>query len=315
MPQTPAPRLIAIGETMALVAPARPEPLATTREVRLLIGGAESNVAIHAAQLGIPTAWVSAVGDDALGVRVLDEVASHGVDVGWVAKDADAPTGVYFKDPGRGVLYYRRGSAASAMTPDSLADVPIEHADVVHVSGITPALSDSCAALVDAVVDRVAAGAGTLSFDVNHRPALWQPGAASPALLALARRADLVFVGLDEAERLWGTADADAVRSLLPEPALLVVKDADIGATEYERRDGADVRTFAPAIKTEVVEAVGAGDAFAAGYLSAHLNGAAADERLLAGHRRAHLVLQSTGDLLPDDAPAQPSTDDTLDRA
>lgn len=316
MPDTPAPRLIAIGETMALVAPARPEPLATTQEVRLLIGGAESNVAIHAAQLGIPTAWVSAVGDDALGTRVLDEVASHGVDVGWVATDPQAPTGVYFKDPGRGVLYYRRGSAASAMTPDSLADVPLEHADVVHVSGITPALSDSCAALVDSVIDRVAAGDGVLSFDVNHRPALWQPGAASPALLALASRADLVFVGLDEAERLWGTADADAVRSLLPESALLVVKDADIGATEYERRDGADVRTFAPAIKTEVVEAVGAGDAFAAGYLSAHLNGAAADERLLAGHRRAHLVLQSTGDLLPDSAiAAGPSTDDTLDRA
>lgn len=316
MPHTSAPRLIAIGETMALVAPARPEPLATTQDVRLLIGGAESNVAIHAAQLGIPTAWVSAVGDDALGVRVLGEVASHGVDVGWVTTDPQAPTGVYFKDPGRGVLYYRSGSAASAMTPDSLADVPLEHAAVVHVSGITPALSDSCAALIDSVIDRVAAGAGVLSFDVNHRPALWQSGAAAPSLLALARRADLVFVGLDEAERLWGTADADAVRALIPEPALLVVKDADIGATEYERRDGADVRTFAPAIKTEVVEAVGAGDAFAAGYLSAHVNGASADERLLAGHRRAHLVLQSTGDLLPDNAPAdEPSTDDTLDRA
>ncbi|MFJ4045807.1 sugar kinase [Microbacterium sp. NPDC089987] len=307
MPDTSAPRLIAIGETMALIAPARPEPLATTQDVRLLIGGAESNVAIHAAQLGIRSAWVSAVGDDPLGVRVRDEVASHGVDVGWVSTDPHAPTGVYFKDPGRGVLYYRRGSAASAMTPDTVAEVPLEQAALVHVSGITPALSSSCAALVDSVVDRVTEGDGILSFDVNHRAALWQPDAAAPALLALARRADLVFVGLDEAEGLWGTADADAVRALIPEPALLVVKDGDVGATEYERRDGADVRTFTPAIKTEVVEAVGAGDAFAAGYLSAHLSGATAEERLLAGHRRAHLVLQSTGDLLPDHA-----ADDTL---
>lgn len=319
MSDTSAPRLIAIGETMALVAPARPEPLATTREVRLLIGGAESNVAIHAAQLGIPTAWVSAVGDDPLGERVRSEVASHGVDVGWVTSDPQAPTGVYFKDPGRGVLYYRRGSAASAMTPDSLATVPLERADLVHISGITPALSSSCAALIDSVIDRVAAGDGILSFDVNHRPALWQPGAAASALLDLARRADLVFVGLDEAEGLWGTADADAVRALIPEPTLLVVKDGDIGATEYERRGGGgDVRTFAPAIRTEVVEAVGAGDAFAAGYLSAHLNGAGAAERMLAGHRRAHLVLQSTGDLLPDEALADeshPTSPESPDRA
>ena len=307
MPDTAAPRLIAIGETMALVAPTRPEPLATTQDVRLLIGGAESNVAIHAAQLGIPAAWVSAVGDDALGVRVRDEVASHGVDVRWVTTDAHAPTGVYFKDPGRGVLYYRRGSAASAMTPDTVAAVPLEQTDLVHVSGITPALSSGCAGLIDSVFDRVAGGTGILSFDVNHRAALWQPGAAAPALLAFARRADVVFVGLDEADGLWGTTDADAVRAQLPEPALLVVKDGDIGATEYARDHGTDVRTFVPAIRTEVVEAVGAGDAFAAGYLAAHLNGSTAVERLLAGHRRAHLVLQSTGDLLPDETPLTPA--------
>jgi len=301
MPATAAPDLIAIGETMALVAPAHAEPLATTRDVRLLVGGAESNVAIHVAHLGRSAAWVSAVGDDALGIRVRDEVAAHGVDVGWVTLDPDAPTGVYFKDPGRGVLYYRRGSAASALGPADIAHVPLEHARIVHVSGITPALSDSCAALVDAVIDRVAAGPGILSFDVNHRRPLWQPEAAAPALLALARRADAVFVGLDEAEGLWGTADADAVRALIPEPALLIVKDGDVGATEYDARQGdTDVRTFAPAIKTEVVEAVGAGDAFAAGYLAAHLEGADALERLESGHRRAHLVLQSTSDLPPE---------------
>lgn len=298
--ETSAPRMIAIGETMALIAPARAEALATAQEVRLLIGGAESNVAIHAAHLGIPTAWVSAVGDDALGVRVRDEVARHGVDVRWVVDDPAAPTGVYFKDPGHGVLYYRRGSAASAMSPATVSEVPLEQADLVHVSGITPALSESCAALIDAVFDRVGAGSGFLSFDVNHRAALWAPGAAAPTLLALARRADVVFVGLDEAEGLWGTADADAVRALIPAPQLLVIKDGDVGATEFHRTGDADERTFAPAIKTEVVEAVGAGDAFAAGYLAAHLQGAEAAERLAAGHRRAHLVLQSTGDLLPD---------------
>ncbi|HWT34198.1 MAG TPA: sugar kinase [Microbacterium sp.] len=298
---TPAtPRLITLGETMALITPALAESLATARDVRLLVGGAESNVATHAAHLGIPTAWVSAVGDDALGVRVREDVARHGVDVHWVASDPRARTGVYFKDPGRGVLYYRSGSAAAHMSPASVAGIPLEEAEIVHISGITPALSHSCAALIDTIVDRVSAGPGILSFDVNHRASLWEPGVAAPALLALARRADLVFVGLDEAEGLWGTADPDAVRDLIPRPTMLVVKDGDVGATEFHRYATADVRSFAPAIPTEVIEAVGAGDAFAAGYLAAHLQGADAGERLAAGHRRAHLVLQSTSDFIPD---------------
>ena len=292
--------MITLGETMALITPAHAEPLRVAREVRLLIGGAESNVAMHAAQLGVPTAWVSALGDDALGVRVRDEVAGRGVDTRWVTMDPDAPTGVYFKDPGHGVLYYRRGSAAARMSPASVAGVPLEDAEVVHLSGITPALSASCAALIDTVIDRVAAGPGTLAFDVNHRAALWAPGAAASALLPLARRADLVFVGLDEAECLWHTATADDVRALLPEPTTLVVKDGDVGATEYRRAAGADHRTFAPAILTEVVEAVGAGDAFAAGYLAALLQGADAAARLQGGHQRAHVVLQSTSDFVAD---------------
>jgi 2-dehydro-3-deoxygluconokinase len=292
--------MITLGETMALITPAHAEPLRVAREVRLLIGGAESNVAMHAAQLGVPTAWVSALGDDALGVRVRDEVAGRGVDTRWVTMDPDAPTGVYFKDPGHGVLYYRRGSAAARMSSASVAGVPLEDAEVVHLSGITPALSASCAALIDTVIDRVAAGPGTLAFDVNHRAALWAPGAAASALLPLARRADLVFVGLDEAECLWHTATADDVRALLPEPTTLVVKHGDVGATEYRRAAGADHRTFAPAIPTEVVEAVGAGDAFAAGYLAALLQGADAAARLQGGHQRAHLVLQSTSDFVAD---------------
>jgi 2-dehydro-3-deoxygluconokinase len=292
--------MITLGETMALITPAHAEPLRAAREVRLLAGGAESNVAMHAVQLGVPSAWVSAVGDDALGVRVCDEVAGRGVDTRWVTADPGAPTGVYFKDPGHGVLYYRRGSAAARMGPASVADVPLEDAEVVHISGITPALSASCAALIDTVIDRVAAGPGIVAFDVNHRAALWAPGAAASALLPLARRADLVVVGLDEAECLWHTATADDVRALLPEPMTLVVKDGDVGATEYRRVAGADHRTFAPAIPTDVVEAVGAGDAFAAGYLAALLQGADATARLRGGHQRAHLVLQSTSDFVAD---------------
>jgi len=110
----------------------------------------------------------------------------------------------------------------------------------------------------------------------------------------LANRADIVFVGLDEAETLWGTTTPEDVRALISEPALLVVKDGDVGATEFSV-EGA---VFVPAIPTEVVEAVGAGDAFAAGYLAGFLAGDDPVARLESGHRRAHLVLQSTDDMV-----------------
>lgn len=295
---TPRPRLIALGETMVMITPAHAESLATASDLRLDVGGAESNVASHAAALGIASAWVSAVGDDILGERMTRVIQDRGVDVGWVTVDPDAPTGVFFKDPGRGVLYYRRGSAASRMSPSVLDDVPLEDAEVVHVSGVTPALSPTCAALIDAVIDRVAASEAVVSFDVNHRAALWETDTAAPALLALARRADVVFVGLDEAHAVWGCETADDVRHLLPEPPRVVVKDGEVGATEFDRSGGREAATFVPAIPTEVVESVGAGDAFAAGFLAALMNGADAAGRLRAGHARAHLVLLSTSDFV-----------------
>ncbi|MDN4615002.1 sugar kinase [Leifsonia sp. F6_8S_P_1B] len=295
MTASDTPALIALGETMALLTPRDATRLADADDLRLTIGGAESNVAAHVAAHGHRTAWVSALGDDVLGHRVHRMVAELGVDTRWVVFDPDAPTGVYFKDPGHGVLYYRAGSAASRMTAESVARVPLDEASIVHVSGITPALSGGCSRMIDAVIDRVAAADGTeLSFDVNHRAALWEAAAAAPVLLALANRSDIVFVGLDEAETLWGCATPDEVRALIPAPAHLIVKDGDVGATEFT----ADGAVFVPAIPTEVVEAVGAGDAFAAGWLAARLAGKGAAERLLSGHRRAHLVLQSTDDVV-----------------
>lgn len=292
------PAVIAIGETMAMVAPARAEPLATAHELRLHPGGAESNLASHLARLGVEAAWVSILGDDALGHRVRDAIAARGVDTRWVAFDATAPTGVYFKDPGRGVLYYRTGSAASRMTPETVAGIPLERARVVHLSGITPVLSNGCTALVDAVFDRVAPSPALLSFDVNYRPSLWSAADAGPVLRDLARRADIVFVGQDEALALWGCADADQMRAILPEPRLLVIKDGDVGATEFS----AAGRAFEPAIPTQVVEAVGAGDAFAAGYLAALLRDEDAPGRLRAGHEQAHPVLLSTSDFIAEPA-------------
>ncbi|WP_345801388.1 sugar kinase [Microbacterium sp. AZCO] len=284
--------LLAIGETMAMVTPATAERLADAVDFRVDAGGAESNVASHAASFGVEARWFSSLGDDPLGHRVARQLAERGVDVSSVEFDAQHPTGVYFKDPGHGVRYYRAGSAASRLSAADVGAVDLRGVAVLHVSGITAAISASAAEFLDAVIARARAAGVLVSFDVNHRAPLWSAADAAPALLALARSADIVFVGRDEAEVLWATADAASIRALLPDVAELVVKDGDVGATAFTGTDA----TFAPALVVEVVEAVGAGDAFAGGYLSALLEGLPVPERLARGHRRAALTLQTTSD-------------------
>ena len=290
---TTQPEIITIGETMVLITPTVAEPIETAELFHLETGGAESNVAVHLSALGHHAAWASHLGTDAFGRRVERQLRERGVDTSLVKFTPDASTGFYFKDPGNGVTYYRAGSAASAMTPDDLAEVPFEQAAITHISGITPSLSATCAALIESVLDRAQQSDTVVSFDVNYRAALWPVEQAGPTLLALARRANIVLVGLDEAEVLWGTTTPEEVRALLDNPDFLVIKDGDVGATEFN----AEGHVFVPAHTVDVVEAVGAGDAFAAGYLSGYLSGLSPEQRLGLGHDRAALVLKSTTDL------------------
>lgn len=288
--------LLAVGETMALISPAADGGLTEGASLTLSAGGAESNVAVGAAALGIASAWLSRVGDDPLGQLVVGSVARRGVDTAHVRIDEARPTGLMVKEPAAGgssVFYYRAGSAASALSVGDLDDAP--SARVVHVSGITAALSESARQLVEAILGGAIAPAAT-SFDVNYRPALWpSPETAGDALLALARCAHIVLVGRDEAEVLWGTGTADDVRALLPDVAHLVVKDGAVQAVEFST-DGT-TRVDTPPV--DVVEPVGAGDAFAAGWLAAWLHDRSAAERLRRGHAAAAAVLRSTFDTIP----------------
>jgi 2-dehydro-3-deoxygluconokinase len=288
---------ITIGETMVALVPDDAKPLTGESRMVLRVAGAESNVATSLARLGHSVRWVSAVGADPFGEIITNELAGAGVDLGAVTVSHDAPTGVFAKNP-RGastsVHYYRRGSAASRMTPEAVdAD-----ARLVHISGITPALSESCRELTEAVMGREA----TVSFDVNYRPALWSSVEEAASVLAdFARRADIVFVGRDEAEELWGTATVEEVRAFLPEPRILVVKDAAIEAVSFSEEG----LVRAPARRVEVVEPVGAGDAFAAGWLSGYLSERTAVERLKLGHLLASRAVQIVGDCPPAPSPEE----------
>jgi 2-dehydro-3-deoxygluconokinase len=285
-----------VGETMVVLCPDPPRPLLAGETLTRGIGGAESNVASYLAQLGVRAAWVSRLGADPFGEYLRTGLQAAGVDCSLVQTHDSAPTGVYFKDPGptgTTVYYYRRGSAASTMDRSLWTSVAAAGARYVHLSGITPALSDSCADLVRyALSERPVPGA-TTSFDVNYRGKLWPPSVAGPVLADLAARADLVFVGLDEAALLWNCTTADDVRERLPQPHTLVVKDGAVGATGYDP----DGRVFVPAPVVSVVEPVGAGDAFAAGYLLAALHGSGPETRLTVGHRLAAVALGAVADV------------------
>lgn len=293
------PRVLCIGETMGVVTSADATPLADADLFTLSAGGAESNVAQHLAALGVATAWASALGADTLGDRILEALGDSGVDTRWVRRDPSAPTGLYLKDPGGGVYYYRSGSAASRLGPADAVGWPIAAAEWIHLSGITPALGENSHALISRLID-LARSVGTLvSFDINHRPGLWPAARAAHVLRPLADRADLVLVGLDEAHRLWGTRSAAEVADVMPTPKLLVVKDGAREAVELDRTQAIPTITRVPAHKVDVVEEVGAGDAFAAGYLAGVLGDKPAERRLALGHALAAWTLGSAADHRP----------------
>ncbi|MFG2957867.1 sugar kinase [Streptomyces sp. NPDC048291] len=294
----PAPGpVVCLGETMAALAPDPPLPPADADRLRLSVAGAESNVAMYLADHGVPVHWLSAVGDDPLGRRVRAAVAAAGVDVTHVRTDPHRPTGLLVKNPGPAgtrVHYYRTGSAASALGPGLLDGEPLGSAALLHLTGITPALSASCRALVTRALDRPAAERPyAVSFDVNHRAALWPHGTAPSVLCALADRADIVFVGLDEAQALWGgNLTVTGLRELLPGPRILVVKDGARTATAVTAHGTCTV----PALRTAVVEPVGAGDAFAAGFLAGLLRAEPLPRALRLGHLTAVSALKVTAD-------------------
>jgi 2-dehydro-3-deoxygluconokinase len=284
------------GETMALVVPDPPAPLAAAEHFVLTHAGAESNVAVALARLGTATSWCSRVGDDPFGRRVLAAVGAAGVDTSAVQVCAGVRTGVFFKDPGPDgtrVHYYRDGSAASGMDESDAERAVSPVPRILHLTGITPALSASCARAVGHAVTRAHDLGVQVSFDVNYRPALWpEHPTAAEELLRLAQRCDVVLVGLDEAATLWQTDSEAEVRTLIDRPAALVVKDGARSATAFE--DGRPVQV--PALEVEVVEIVGAGDAFAAGWLHGRLTGATAEESLRLGHLLAASALSSPTD-------------------
>nr|WP_301182451.1 sugar kinase [Subtercola boreus] len=276
-------RVLTIGEGLGIVRARGIGTLDTVSDMVLSTGGAEVNVAIGLARLGTAVTWIGRVGNDAVGRRVVRELRAEGVDV-IAPIDPAGATGVLLKStpaPGRtDVVNLRVGSAGSRLEMADLDAVNIRDYGVLHVTGITPALSRSAAAAVTELMARARRADVLVSVDVNHRSRLWSDSAeAVTSHLALTAGADILFAGDDEARLLvggTGTPEELAAALQLRGPSQVVIKLGALGAIALE--NGVVRRCAAQPV--EVVDTVGAGDAFVAGYLAEVLRGEAVQQRL-----------------------------------
>lgn len=289
-------RVITAGETMALVVPPSPGRLRHASSLSLSIGGAESNVAIGLARLGIPASWISVLGDDELGELVLHRLRAEGVDTSGVRRISHRPTGLYLREEVAGrlrVYYYRTGSAAATLSPNAFDPSIVQGAAFLHLSGITAALSPECAEFLPWAAMTARDAGVRVSYDVNYRSRLWEPSAAQAATESLLSLVDVLFVGHDEANALWGWETDTALQQL-----------SKVGPSEVILKLGADgcaavingEQLISPGFPARQLDPIGAGDAFDAGYLAATLWGWAPEKRLRAANAMGAFCVQNLGD-------------------
>ena len=262
--------VVTVGESMGLITADRVGSLGQVRDMRLGFGGAESNVAIGVARLGGTAAWIGRVGADSLGHMIARELRAEMVETVAIV-DPEAATAVMLKErprPGVSrVTYYRRCQAGSRLCPADIPPGMVERGRILHVTGITAALGEQPHAALHSAVDRAEKAGCIVSFDVNHRASLWPDReSAVNAYRALARRADIVFAGQDEAELVTGETDlrrqVDGLLAL--GVGQVVIKRGAQGALAAS----GDTFHTRDAHRITVVDTVGAGDAFVAGWLA-----------------------------------------------
>lgn len=266
--------VVTIGESMVLLQPIHDGPLAYAPLFTRSVAGAESNVAIGLSRMGLKVRWISRLGKDPFGDLILSTLAGEGVDTSLAERDEGHPTAVYFKEfKGYGdpnVYYYRRGSAASTLAQEHIRPEWFANAGHLHVTGITPALSHGAENAIRAAMITARNEGLSVSFDPNLRRKLWSEEKARQTLLSLIPLCDVFMPGLEEAEFLIGAkSEAEYGADFLGMgPKTVVLKLGEQGSIAFSTQ--AAVRAE-PHVVKRVVDTVGAGDAFAAGFLSAWL--------------------------------------------
>lgn len=290
-------QVITFGETMALFMPSHTDGLERAEFLSQGFGGAESNVAIGLSRLGVSAGWFSRLGKDPFAARIYKTIRGEGVDVSRVIFDDTAQTGMMFREKVMGkvaVHFRRKHSAASLITTADLDRDYIQQAEILHITGIMPALSESCREAVFEAV-KIAKEAGVkISFDPNLRLKLWTIEEARPVIFELAKQADYFLPGYDELKLLYNTDDEATIFNELKKlSAVCVVKGVGDHNVVFE----AGQKTLIPFYKAErVIDTVGAGDAFCAGFLAGVAKGYSYEDAVKIAGINGSLAVQTVGD-------------------
>ena len=294
--------VITFGEAMMLLVADRPGPLEHAETFFKRTAGAETNVAIGLARLGLKVGWGSRLGTDSMGRYLLAAMAKEGIDCSHVICDASQKTGFQFKgqvldgsDPP--VEYHRKGSAASFMGVDDIDNDWLLSARHLHATGVFAAISPATLPAAQKTMDLMRAAGRSVSFDPNLRPTLWASTAVMrDAINDLATRADWVLPGLEEGRLLTGEASAEGIARFYRErgASLVVVKLGAEGA--YFDSDTAGSGYVPGFPVAEVIDTVGAGDGFAVGVISALLDGLSVPEAVKRGAWIGARAVQVLGD-------------------
>ena len=293
--------ILSFGETMAMLVAEQTGDLAQVMNFHKRIAGADSNVAIGLSRLGFQVAWLSRVGNDSLGRFVLDTLQGEGLDCAQVEIDPAHPTGFQFKSREEGgadpqVEYFRRGSAASHLSPRSVTPRLLQ-ARHLHATGIPPALSPSARELSFELMTLMRSAGRSVSFDTNLRPSLWSSEQQMiREINRLAALAHWVLPGLSEGRLLTGfDTPADIAGFYLDQGAEAVV--IKLGAEGAYYRTPLDQGFVAAVPVARVVDTVGAGDGFAVGLISALLENCSLTEAVQRANWIGSRAVQSRGDM------------------
>jgi 2-dehydro-3-deoxygluconokinase len=240
------------------------------------VAGAESNVAVATSRLGTSAGWVSRLVDNPLGRRIHNQIRGQGVDVSRVLWTRNDRIGTYFVELGRTpragrILYDRAGSAMAGIDPDQVDWSYLRQGRVLHLTGITPGLGPSCLRLVTRALEEARGGGQIVSFDVNYRARLWGVTEAVTVLSPLLRQVGILISTSADAHRLFGIDGgavevAEALRDRFGAGMTVVTSGVHFAAVDRARtyqREGYAV---------EALDRIGAGDAFAAGFLHGYLS-------------------------------------------
>lgn len=291
--------IVLVGEALVNLSESRGRPLAKGGQLDLSFAGAEVNVAIGLSRLGHVARWVSALGDDSLGDMVLKGLKAEGVDTRFVQQEKGS-TALMVKAPRPGlepgVIYYRSQSVMAHSDLSDLAEEALQGASVLYLTGITPALSASCRAAFLHWIEVAARCGIPIWFDPNHRRKLWSDAEARELLVPLLPRFTGVLAGKDEAEMLLSTnGSATELAALLHQKGVqqAVIKDGENGSCYYGSQGTASAQAFD--VK-QMVDPVGAGDAFGAGLISGVLESLPWEACLRRGNALGAIACQCSGD-------------------